>query len=281
MSLNYDLHSHSTASDGTLTPTELITRAHVQGVDVLALTDHDVTDGLAEAGSVAARLGLRLVPGVEISVSWNSAILHILGLHIDPENNALQAGLAGLRAFRDRRAEEIGKGLEEGGIIGAYEGAKTYARCAIISRTHFARFLVEHGHARDMQQVFKRFMVPGKPGYVPGRWATLQEAMSWIHESGGQAVIAHPARYKLNSSRLQLLLKEFKALGGEAIEVISGSHNTDDCSTMARYAERYSLRASKGSDYHGPDKPWIELGELPELPAGCLPIWEDWSLKRQ
>ncbi|HLA75283.1 MAG TPA: PHP domain-containing protein, partial [Gammaproteobacteria bacterium] len=268
MPLHFDLHSHSTASDGTLSPTDLITRAHAQGVHVLALTDHDVTLGLAEAGSVAAALGLTLVPGVEVSVTWNGVTVHVVGLHIDPENSSLQAGLVKLRAFRDWRAEEMARRLERHGIGGAYEGAKAYAHGNIISRTHFARFLMNNGHALDMQGVFKRFLVHGKPGYVPGDWASLEEAVTWIRAAGGQAVIAHPARYKLTATRMRQLLQEFKDYGGAAIEVVSGSHTRDDYTTAANYAKQFGLMASSGSDYHGPSNPWLELGRLPALPAG-------------
>ncbi len=277
MPLRYDLHSHSTASDGELSPTELVMRAHKLGVDVLALTDHDVTAGLAEASMVADGLGLRLVPGVEISVTWKEQTVHILGLQIDPDNAELQQGLAQLRTFRDGRAEEIGRRLERHGIAGAYAGAKQYAHGPIVSRTHFARFLVEQGHAKDMQQVFKRFLVKGKPGYVSVQWASLEDAVGWICAAGGQAVVAHPARYKMTATRLRLLLDEFKQAGGAGMEVISGSHSRDDYYVMADYAKRFGLLASSGTDYHGPTNPWLELGRLPELPAGCVPVWQEWN----
>ena len=277
MTLHYDLHSHSTASDGTLCPAELVARAHARGVHVLALTDHDSTEGLAEAAAAAEGIGLGLVPGVEISVSWNSQTVHIIGLHIDPANQALQAGLAGLRGFRDWRAQEIARRLEKHGIADTYEDAKAYAKGTIVSRTHFARLLVERGEARDLQQVFKRFLVHGKPGYVSGEWAKLEDAVSWISGAGGQAVIAHPARYKLTATRLRALFTEFKDAGGTGIEVVSGSHSRDDYFTLANYAKQFGLLASSGSDYHGPEHPWIELGRLPELPKSCVPIWTEWS----
>ena len=276
MTLHYDLHSHSTASDGTLSPAELVARAHARGVHVLALTDHDSTEGLTEAAATAGEVGLDLVPGVEISVSWNSQTLHIIGLRIDPANQALQQGLAGLRDFRDWRALEIARRLEKHGIADTYEGAKAYAKGSIVSRTHFARLLVERGEARDLQQVFKRFLVHGKPGYVSGEWAKLEDAVSWITGAGGQAVIAHPARYKLTATRLRMLFTEFKDTGGAGIEVVSGSHSRDDYFTLANYAKQFGLLASCGSDFHGPEHPWIELGRLPELPKNCVPIWTDW-----
>ncbi|MBD3669443.1 MAG: PHP domain-containing protein [Gammaproteobacteria bacterium] len=281
MTLKIDLHSHSLASDGTLSPSQLVEHAASQGVDVLALTDHDVTDGIAEAERAAEHFGLGLVPGVEVSVSWNHTTVHIVGLGVDPQNQALQEGLAKLLAFRQRRAEAIGQGLEKAGIPGAYEAARAKAKGSIISRTHFAHFLVEQGHAKSVRDVFKKFLIKGKPGHVGGQWATLEEALGWIHGAGGQAVIAHPARYRMTATRLRRLIGEFVELGGEGIEVISGSHSRDECYTMARHASQAGLKASSGSDYHGPENPWIELGALPPLPDGCTPIWADWDLPGQ
>lgn len=275
--LHFDLHSHTTASDGSLSPTELVRHARTSGVDVLALTDHDNTSGLEEAGKEALRLGLSLVPGVEISVSWNGATIHIVGLNIDPSNSVLQQGLKGLRDFRVGRAEEIARRLANHGIEGSLEGAKSFANGKILGRTHFARFLVEQGFAKDMRQVFKKFLVHNRPGYVPGDWADLEEAVSWIKEAGGQAVIAHPARYRISATRLRQLIQEFKETGGEGIEVISGSHSAGDVLGMAQYAKRFDMLASCGSDYHGPEHPWIELGQLPALPESCTPVWHEWS----
>ena len=273
----FDLHSHSTASDGTLTPTELVQRARAQGVDVLALTDHDTTAGLAEAQQAAQAVGLRLVPGVEISVTWNGVTVHIVGLGIDPRNETLQAGLAGLRAFRAWRGEEIARRLAKVGIEGALEGARVFAKGQILSRTHFARFLVQQGHAKDMRKVFGKFLTHNRPGYVAGEWAALADAVGWIHAAGGQAVIAHPARYKLSATRLRQLIGEFKDCGGEGLEVVSGSHSAGDARGMAQYTQRFELAASSGSDYHGPEQPWLELGKSPPLPEGCRPIWEHWA----
>lgn len=275
--IHYDLHSHSTASDGTLSPAELVQRAHAQGVDVLALTDHDVTAGLAEASATAQGLAIELVHGVEISVSWKGVTIHIVGLNIDPENTKLQAGLAGLRARREQRGEEIARRLAKHGIEGALEGAQRFANGQILGRTHFARFLVEQGHARDVRQVFKRFLVHNKPGHVAGQWAALDEAVGWIRAAGGQAVIAHPARYRISASRLRQLIGDFKDAGGTALEVVSGSHSAGDAQGMALYAERFGLLASCGSDYHGPEQPWIELGRLPVLPGNCTPVWSAWE----
>lgn len=277
MNLRYDLHSHSTASDGTLSPRQLVARARAQGVDVLALTDHDTTEGLAEAARAAAETGLQFVHGVEISVTWNGCLVHLVGLRVDPADPVLQQGLTGLRACRDQRAEEIGRRLAKCGIPDAYEGARAYASGPTVSRTHFARFLVEQGHGRDMREVFDRYLAPSKPGYVSTQWAALEQAVGWIRGAGGMAVIAHPARYKLTGTRLRQLIGEFKACGGEGIEVISGSHSRDDSQNMANNARRFGLLASCGSDYHGPETPWVELGRLAALPVGCVPVWERWG----
>lgn len=273
----YDLHTHSFFSDGTLSPAELVTRAHAQGVNVLALTDHDVTDGIIEAQSTAARLGITLIAGVEISVTWQKQTLHIVGLDVDIEDFALQQGLARLREFRTWRAQEIGRRLQKKRIEGAYEGAMRRVRGPIISRTHFAHFLHEQGYVRSFGQAFKQFLARGKPGYVPGDWATLAEAVSWIRDAGGVAVIAHPARYPLSAGKLRQLLDEFKECGGTALEVISGSHALEANRHFAGVATEQGFLASIGSDYHGPEKPWVELGRLPALPETCIPVWHDWE----
>jgi predicted metal-dependent phosphoesterase TrpH len=274
MPVEYDLHSHSIASDGTLTPAELVQQAHAAGVQVLALTDHDTTDGIAAACTAADELGLKLVPGVEVSVSWQSLTVHILGLNIDPHCTALQTGLQRLRAARDWRAGEIGRRLDKAGIPGALDGAAALTRGRIVSRTHFARFLVQQGHARNVRAVFKRFLVQGKPGYASGEWASLEEALDWIRQAGGLAVIAHPARYRMTASKLRRLIGEFRELGGSGLEVVSGSHTRANIESMAAVARTEGLLASRGSDYHGPENPWVKLGSLAELPAGCTPVWE-------
>jgi hypothetical protein len=277
-SQRHDMHTHSLRSDGTLTPSELVRRAHAAGVEVLALTDHDVTDGIAEAQAAAARHGLRLIAGVEISVTWRSQTLHIVGLNIDPEQSEMQQGLARLREFRQWRAEEIGRRLQKKRIESAYEGAARLAKGAIISRTHFARFLVDQGYVRGPQQAFRQFLAQGKPGHVPGRWATLEEAVQWIVAAGGQAVVAHPARYKLSAGKLRQMLGEFRECGGAAIEVISGSHTPEANRHFAGIAREHGFLASAGSDYHGPEKTWMDLGRLPALPEGCIPVWRDWDI---
>lgn len=281
MLIRYDLHSHSLASDGALSPATLIRAAHAAGIGVLALTDHDTTDGICEAASAAQTLGLRLVPGAEISVTWQAQTIHILGLGLDTGNAILQAGLAQLREFRDWRAEEIGQRLARAGIGGAWTGARALAQGRIVSRTHFAQYLVGQGHAASVRDVFRRFLVNNKPGFVSGQWAALDDALAWIRAAGGIAVIAHPARYPLTASKLRRLIGEFRELGGVGLEVVSGSHSRDNVDTMAALCRNEQLLASCGSDYHGPDNGWVRLGELPELPIGCVPVWqsEQWPLQ--
>ncbi|WP_455366481.1 PHP domain-containing protein [Kaarinaea lacus] len=276
MSLTYDLHSHSIVSDGSLSPTELVARAKSKGVDVLALTDHDATDGLSEAGQAARDEGITLVPGVEVSVTWNGPTIHIVGLGIDPDCVTLQKGLKQIREFRRWRAEEIGRRLAANGIDGALAGAKKFATGALVSRTHFAHYLVESGYAKDIRQVFKRYLVHNKPGHVPGQWTSLENAVSWINEAGGQAVIAHPGRYRLTATKMRQLLAEFKDCGGVGLEVVSSAHSESECMNMARYCQQFDFLASRGSDYHGPEHAWIELGKIPALPEICRPIWHSW-----
>jgi len=274
----YDLHSHSTASDGTVAPADLVRLAHRKGVEVLALTDHDTTSGIAEAAGAAEKLAIRLVAGVEISVSWGAQTVHVVGLNVDPANPALQAGLQSLRDFRNWRAEEIGRRLEKRGVPDAYRGALAFSNGVLVSRTHFARMLVERGIVEDERKVFKHYLVRGKPGYVPGDWASLKTTIDWIHGAGGQAVVAHPARYKMTRTKLRRLFAEFRELGGDAIEVVSGSHSRDDYVAMAKHCNDFALSASAGSDFHSPENPWIALGRLPRLPAACRPIWSDWPI---
>ena len=278
MSLYYDLHTHSTASDGTLNPTDLVRRAHEKGVQVLALTDHDTTAGVAEARAEAKRVDLELICGAEISVKWGSHEIHVVGLHLDPERDALRLGLEGAQKFREWRAEEMGRRLAKKRIEGAYEAARALAPGALVTRSHFARFLVAEGHVPTMQHAFDKYIGRGRPGYVPGQWAELEQALAWIHDAGGRAAIAHPARYKLTATKLRRLFGEFKELGGEAMEVVSGSHSRDETFTMANHARKFELLASRGSDYHGPENPWIDLGALPDLPRDLTPVWADWPL---
>jgi len=275
--LNADLHCHSTASDGVLTPTQLAARAKANGVDLWALTDHDDMRGQMEAAQAAQTLGLRFIPGVEISVTWRGATIHVVGLNLDPAHPELLAGLARIRAGREVRARQIGAKLAALGMPGAYEGALPYAHNPkLISRTHFARFLVAAGYCPDIQSVFKRYLHDGGPAEVPTQWALLAEALGWIHAAGGRAVLAHPGRYKYSSRAFARLYQEFRALGGAAIEVVTGSHSREQYRQYADVARRYGLLASRGSDFHGPTESRCDLGKLPRLPDGLTPVWHDW-----
>ncbi|CAG0992142.1 3',5'-nucleoside bisphosphate phosphatase [Methylophilaceae bacterium] len=275
-----DLHCHSSISDGMLTPTELVQHAARRGLRVLALTDHDDVGGLSEARITAQAHGIELIHGVEISVTWHGRTLHIVGLRIDPEYSPLVQGLESIRQGRRTRAEGMAASLEKAGIHGSLEGAYRYATQGIISRTHFARYLMEKGLAGDMRKVFKKYLVKGKPGYYEHRWASLEDAVSWIKGSGGTAVIAHPGRYDLGRTSMALLLNEFRALGGTGIEVVTGSHTTTQFQEFAQISQKYELHASQGSDYHGPGLSYMEMGVLPELPSGCVPVWKDWPEAR-
>lgn len=277
MPLSYDLHSHSSASDGSFSPAELVQYAHLQGVDVLALTDHDITDGISEAVQATAELDISVIAGVEISVVWRKQTLHILGLNIDIDNKDLQTGLLNIRHSRILRAQQIGQRLEKAGIPDTYELAKLISNGENVTRTHFAKVLIEKGHARDMKQVFKRFLVPGKPGYVAGEWAEMEEALQWIKNAGGVSVIAHPARYRLTATKMRLMIEEFIEAGGQGIEVISGSHSTEESIRIAALARQYNLLASRGSDFHDPAVAYINMQTLPPLPNDLRPVWESWQ----
>lgn len=244
---------------------------------MLALTDHDELSGLPEARQEAAAAGVRLVAGAELSVSWHQTTLHVLGLGVDPDCPALCDGLGATRAGRLARAQRIGEALAAAGIDGAYDGALRFvARERLISRTHFARYLVEAGHARSIKEVFQRYLTPGKPGHVEHAWATLPQAIAWIKAAGGQAVLAHPGRYRLGPAELHALLCEFHATGGDGIEVLSPSHSAAQAAEFARQARVFGLRASSGSDYHGPGESSVDLGAMPPLPPGLVPVWQDW-----
>jgi 3',5'-nucleoside bisphosphate phosphatase len=275
--LNADLHCHSTVSDGTLEPEVLAQRAHAKGVELWALTDHDELGGLSGASAAAKELGLRFVAGVEISVTWGDETLHIVGLRIDPENIALRGGLQGVRSGRTQRAHDMAAQLADVGIPGAFEGALFYAgNPDLIGRTHFARFIVETGRCDDVREVFGKYLVDGKPGFVPMRWASLEQAIEWIHASGGVAVIAHPGRYKMKDAELRALFTRFKELGGEGIEIVTGSHTNDQFKRFANYAKEFGFLGSRGSDFHGPEESRFDLGTLPPLPDSVVPIWHDW-----
>jgi predicted metal-dependent phosphoesterase TrpH len=270
-----DLHSHSTVSDGLLTPREVVERAADRGVELFALTDHDEVSGLAEADSTARALRLPFVHGVEVSVTWSGTTVHVVGLGIDPDHRPLKQALARVRSGRTARAQQMADGLAAAGIEDAYDGALRFVRNPeLISRTHFARHLVETGICRDVRDVFRRYLVAGKPGYVPHQWAQLGEAVEWIGAAGGVAVLAHPGRYRFGELKLHELVREFKEAGGTALEVVTSNHTPDQMRRFARMAEDMELEASRGSDFHGPGEAEnVELGVVPMLPPGLIPVW--------
>jgi predicted metal-dependent phosphoesterase TrpH len=272
---NADLHCHSTASDGTMPAADVARRAVANGVQMLALTDHDDLGGLPAARAVANELGMAFVNGVEISIEWETMQIHILGFAFDADNAALNAGLAAIRSGRVDRAQRMSAELEKIGIQGAFEGAMRYAENpSLISRAHFGRHLVDSGVCKDMRSVFESYLVPGRPGYVDHRWATLPDSIGWILGAGGIAAVAHPGRYKLNNRDMRRFLSDFKDLGGQAIEVMSGSHSLENVGTFGRLANEYGFLASRGSDFHGPDESYTDLGKLAPLPDGLKPVWE-------
>ena len=275
--IHYDLHCHSTRSDGLLSPTEVVRRAAMRGVEVLALTDHDEIVGLDEAREAAREAGIVFVDGCEVSVTWRNTTIHVVALGIDATNAVLAKGLADVRQGRDARARRIGEALAEAGIPNALDGALAYVTSErLVSRTHFARHLIDAGHARDMKDAFRRYLTPGNPGYVAHRWPELAQAVAWIHGAGGQAVIAHPGRYKLDAAARRALFAEFRDLGGDAIEVVSPSHDASQFGEFAALARALGLAASCGTDFHGEGESRFDFGELPPLPAGTVPVWANW-----
>lgn len=273
--LNADLHCHSVVSDGTLTPEALAARAKAQGVELWSLTDHDEIGGQHRAAAAARAQGLAYLTGTEISVTFAGTTVHIVGLGFDPDDAQLTRGLRATRGGRGERAQEMAAELAKVGIHGAYDGALRHAgNPELVSRTHFARFLVESGHCRDTGEVFRKYLTEGKPGFVPHRWASLGDAVRWVTEAGGQAVIAHPARYRLNATEEYALFSEFKEHGGRGVEVVTGSHSPAEYQTYAAMAQEFGLAASRGSDFHSPEESHTDLGELPYLPGHLSPIWE-------
>jgi predicted metal-dependent phosphoesterase TrpH len=273
--LNADLHCHSVISDGTLTPEALAERAKANGVELWALTDHDEVGGQDRALAAARAQGLPYLTGTEISITFADKTVHIVGLGFDAHNTDLVEGLRRTRGGRGDRAQEMSDGLAKVGIHGAYQGALQYAgNPELISRTHFARHLVETGVCSDTSEVFRKFLTEGKPGFVPHRWARLQEAVQWITGAGGVAVIAHPARYGFSPNEEYALFSEFKAHGGRAVEVVTGSHSSQEAVRYAETALEFDLAASRGSDFHSPDESRIDLGTLPLLPGQLTPVWE-------
>lgn len=273
--LNADLHSHSNVSDGTLAPEALATRAQDKGVELWALTDHDELGGQQRARDTALALGMAYLTGVEISVSFAAETVHIVGLGFDADDAALNAGLAATRAGRLQRAQQMAAGLAQVGIPGAFEGAMHYVgNPDLISRTHFARFLVESGVCSDTYEVFRHYLKEGKPGFVPHRWAALGDAVRWITGAGGLAVIAHPARYRFTPIEEYALFTEFLGHGGAGVEVMTGSHSASEQARYAETALEFGLAASRGSDFHSPDESHTELGSLPTLPGRLTPVWQ-------
>ncbi|WP_035051612.1 3',5'-nucleoside bisphosphate phosphatase [Andreprevotia chitinilytica] len=273
-----DLHCHSNVSDGLLPPREVVRLAASRGCKLLALTDHDDTRGLADAADEAAQLGVQFVSGVEVSTSWGKHTLHIVGLGFDPAHPAIVGGLTEVRSGRAERAQRMSDSLAaKAGVPDALAGAQKYAdNPEILSRTHFARYLVEIGRAKDTKSVFKRFLVRGKPGYVEHEWARLHEAIDWIRAAGGVAVMAHPARYDMGHETMRVLLTEFKRLGGEGIEVVSGVHGAGDVGRFGRLAQEFGFLASSGTDYHATGEGARDPGCNPDLPIGCQPVWHRW-----
>ena len=275
--LKVDLHCHSNVSDGVLAPAAVAAYARKAGVDVWALTDHDEVGGIKAARAKATELGMRFVSGVEISITWANETVHLVGLQVDEDDPVLQRGLAATRAGRDARGREIAAQLDQAGIPNAYEGALKYvANPDLLSRTHFARYLCEVGICGSTSEVFRKFLTEGRPGYVPHRWATLADAMGWIRAAGGIPVIAHPGRYRFDATAEGVLFDEFKQLGGNAIEVVTGSHTPDQYAEYAEMACRYGFLASRGTDFHAPGEARVEFDKLPPLPSGLTPVWHDW-----
>lgn len=273
--LNADLHCHSVVSDGTLTPEELASRAAANGVELWALTDHDEIGGQHRAAAAAHAHGMKYLTGTEISVTFAGETVHIVGLGFDPDDPAMQQGLNDTRGGRGARAREMAEQLAKVGIKDAYEGALKYVgNPELISRTHFARYLVEIGACKDTNEVFRKYLTEGKPGYVPHRWASLRDAVQWITSAGGMAVIAHPARYKFTANEEYALFSEFKAHGGRGVEVVTGSHTAAEYVKYAETAREFGLAASRGSDFHGPGESHTDLGRLPYLPGALTPVWE-------
>ena len=272
--LNADLHCHSVVSDGTLQPEELAVRARANGVELWALTDHDEVGGQQRAAAAARAAGIDYLSGCEISVSFAGITVHIVGLGFDAEDQTLRDGLAATRDGRDQRAREMSDALARVGIKGAFEGALKYVgNPKLISRTHFARHLVETGVCSDTNEVFQRFLTEGKPGYVPHRWAALGDAVRWITQAGGLAVIAHPGRYRFTPTEEYALFSEFAQHGGRGVEVVTGSHTTSDYLKYADMAQEFGLLASRGSDFHAPEESHTDLGTLPDLPGQLTPVW--------
>ncbi len=271
-----DLHAHSTASDGELTPTGLVEKASLNGVETLALTDHDTVAGLGEAHTAAILHNITLINGIELSSRWDNKTVHIVGLNIDANNQNIINSTEHLKHIRRERAIKIGEKLQKANIENAYEDASKLAGNGTVTRQHFAQVLINNHYAKNHTDVFKRFLVKNKPGYVAVEWPSLEETITNIRNAGGVAVIAHPLRYKMTATKLRKLISDFKEIGGKAIEVVTGNNNQNEIVTATNYAKRYDIAASIGSDYHNDQTPWAQLGKLCDIPKGLTPVWELW-----
>jgi predicted metal-dependent phosphoesterase TrpH len=269
-----DLHTHSNASDGTLSPDELLAQAQAAGVELLSITDHDTVAGLHALQNHTN--GCRLIPGIELSTNWRKTAIHVIGLNIDPNNETLGNGIERQQEARRQRASAIAAKLGKLGFTDTLEGATRIAGSAGIARPHFALHLVETGQVKSVKDAFRKYLGPGKAGDIRELWAELDEVMSWIHAAGGVAVLAHPAKYKLSNLKLEELTRDFRLAGGDALEVISGRQDSSLTVRLGKLANRHGLLASCGSDFHEPGRNWGQLGEVAALPAGCSPVWQDW-----
>ena len=272
-----DLHTHSNKSDGELSPYDLVTKASDKGIQMLALTDHDTVSGLGDAKKAAVKKNINLINGVELSTQWDNKTIHIVGLNIEAENTLLIKACKKLKALRKERAKKISQKLSKVGITGAYEYTKKVAVNGNITRFHFAQFLIEQKYAENQADVFKKFLVKNKPGYISVNWPNLNETINLVNSIGGIAVIAHPLRYKITATKLRKLIDEFKQCGGKAIEVITGRNISKEVAVASNYTKKYNLAASIGSDFHNESISWNRLGELPLLPENLVPVWELWE----
>lgn len=273
-----DLHMHSTASDGRLSPTAVVDRAVAQGVRLMALTDHDTLDGVAEATQAAEAAGINCLTGIELSARWARGVVHIVGLHFDPNAVVLRRGVEAQQSERRRRAAEIAARLERAGCAGIGDRVSKAVGDGVPGRAHFARDLVETGHAKDIQHAFDRYLQRGRSGYAPVQWASIDDVVNWIQAAGGMAVFAHPLRYRVSRGALRAAIQSFVQAGGEAIEVCNGGGGRDDPAAAAALARRFGLKASIGSDFHDPDFPWIEIGRLAAPPRDLETVWQGWGL---
>ncbi len=276
MSHVYDLHTHSTASDGAFSPELLVEKASAVGINTLALTDHDTVSGLVAAQNASRKHNVTLINGIELSCLWNNKTIHVVGLNIKADSKTIIDATIHLNHLREERAIKIGEKLRKVGIDNAYENAKRIAAGGTVTRQHFSTFLIENGNAKNQTEVFKRYLVNNKPGYASVEWPSLEETIAQINAAGGVSVIAHPLRYKLTATKLRNLIKEFKGFDGRAIEVITGHNQSTEIQLATGYAKRYGVAASVGSDFHNGNTPWSQLGKLAKLPQGLTPVWELW-----